>query len=354
MITTCANCRAEVGDAAYCPQCGHAVLSPQATPPTPNDGPDRRTDTSARSSTRAPVEPPHAVVTPGPPRYPLYADDTTDRVEAHAEPDARRAPPADPTSYLDDQDLDDDYERRMVPGWLPWVLVALMLVLVGVGGVWLLLSADDESAAEPPAASVSGSEEASDEPATASSPAAEEPSSSAPPPSETVPAGGDPVDVAASAIATAPAAAPPNADAFGNRTTYVAANMLDGRADTCWRMAGDGTGVELTFQLAGPTTMTRVGMINGYAKNAVVGGRTLDWYVGNRRVLSAQWVFDDGTTVDQPLGATKKMQTIDLGGPVTTTVVRLRLVAVSSPGTGRSARDYTAVSEVTLVGTPAA
>jgi hypothetical protein len=295
------------------------------------------------------------VITPGPPRYPLYADDTTDSVEAHVDPDARpEPPPSDPTSYLDDQDLDDDYERRMVPAWLPWVLVALMLVLVAVGGIWLLLSPDDDdSATESPAASVSASPETSDEPAPPSSSAAEEPSSSAPPPSETVPVG-DPVDVAASATATAPTAAPPNEDAFGNRTTYVAANMLDGRADTCWRMAGDGTGVELTFQLAGPTTMTRVGMINGYAKNAVVGGRNLDWYVGNRRVLSAQWVFDDGTTVDQPLGATKKMQTIDLGGPVTTSVVRLHLVAVSSPGTGRSARDYTAVSEVTLVGTPTA
>jgi hypothetical protein len=294
------------------------------------------------------------VITPGPPRYPLYADDTTDSVEAHVDPEARPAPPpAEPTSYLDDQDLDDDYERRMVPAWLPWVLVALMLLLVAVGGIWLLVSPDDDSATESPAASVPASQETSDEPAPPSSSAAEEPSSSAPPPSETVPVG-DPVDVAASATATAPTAAPPNEDAFGNRTTYVAANMLDGRADTCWRMAGDGTGVELTFQLAGPTTMTRVGMINGYAKNAVVGGRNLNWYVGNRRVLSAQWVFDDGTTVDQPLGATKKMQTIDLGAPVTTSVVRLHLVAVSSPGTGRSARDYTAVSEVTLVGTPSA
>jgi hypothetical protein len=359
MTTTCANCRAEVGDAAYCPQCGHAVLSPQSAPPTPSGRPDWRTDTSERPATRAPVEPPPAVVTPGPPRYPLYADDTTDSVEAHVEPDAPpAAPPAEPTSYLDDQDLDDDYERRMVPAWLPWVLVALMLLLVAVGGVWLLLSAGgDDSATEPPAASASASasasQDTSDEPASPSSSAAEQPSSSAPPPSETVPAG-DPVDVAASAIATAPAAAPPNEDAFGNRTTYVAANMLDGRADTCWRMAGDGTGVELTFQLAGPTTMTRVGMINGYAKNAVVGGRNLNWYVGNRRVLAAQWVFDDGTTVDQPLGATKQMQAIDLGGPVTTSVVRLRLVAVSSPGTGRSARDYTAVSEVTLIGTPSA
>ena len=167
-------------------------------------------------------------------------------------------------------------------------------------------------------------------------------------------AAGDPVDVAATATVTAPPAAPPNADAFGNRTTYVAANMVDGRSDTCWRMPGDGTGAEISFALAAPTTLTRVGMINGYAKNAVVGGRNLNWYVGNRRVLSAQWVFDDGTTVDQPLVATKKMQTVDLGGPVTTSSVTLRLVVVSSPGTGRSARNYTAVSEVTLVGTPSA
>ena len=34
--------------------------------------------------------------------------------------------------------------------------------------------------------------------------------------------------------------------------------------------------------------------------------------------------------------------------------VTLRLVSVSPPGTGRSARDYTAVSEVSLMGTPAA
>jgi len=98
--------------------------------------------------------------------------------------------------------------------------------------------------------------------------------------------------------------------------------------------------------------LTRVGMINGYAKNAVVGGRNLNWYVGNRRVLSAQWVFDDGTTVDQPLGSTKQMQTIDLGTPVSTSTVTLRLVSVSAPGTGRSARNYTAVSEVSLVGSP--
>jgi len=160
--------------------------------------------------------------------------------------------------------------------------------------------------------------------------------------------------VAGQAVATTPRNAPPNVDVAGNRTTYVAANMLDGRPDTCWRMAGDGTGNTITFALAGPTTLTRVGMINGYAKTSLSGGRKLNWYVGHRRVLSAQWVFDDGTTVSQPLGATKAMQTIDIGVPVTTSSVTLRLVSVSAPGTGRSARNYTAISEVSLVGTPSA
>ncbi len=346
MTTTCANCRAEVGDAAYCPQCGQPVLSPQSAP-------DWRTDTTERPAVRAPFEPPPAVTTPGPPRFPLYADQAGDSVEAHVDPRSQETP-THPTNFVDDPDHDDD-GRRGALAWLPWVIIALVMVLVAVGGVWLLLSpgGDDDSGTDPPASSASApQDEASDEPAPSSSPAEEEVTSSAPP-SETVPAG-DPVDVAATAAVTAPPAAPPNADAFGNRTTYVAANMVDGRADTCWRMAGDGTGMEISFALAAPTALTRVGMINGYAKNAVVGGRNLNWYVGNRRVLSAQWVFDDGTTVDQPLVATKRMQTVDLGGPVTTSSVTLRLVVVSSPGTGRSARNYTAVSEVTLVGTPSA
>jgi hypothetical protein len=285
----------------------------------------------------------------------LYADELD--VAAHG------PPPADPTRYDvppvytgnegDDTDDRDDVARGAA-AWLPWVIVALAMVLVAVGGVWLLTSPDDD-ASEPPSRSDSPSatqETTADDSPTDGEPT---PSSSEPEPSSSAPApAGDPVDVASTAAASAPSTAPPNADAFGNRTTYTAANMLDGLAETCWRMAGDGTGVELTFQLASPTAMTRVGMINGYAKNAVVGGRNLNWYVGNRRVLSAQWVFDDGTTVDQPLGATKQMQTIDLGAPVTTSSVTLRLVAVSSPGTGRSARNYTAVSEVTLVGIPSA
>ena len=123
--------------------------------------------------------------------------------------------------------------------------------------------------------------------------------------------------------------------------------MVDGVADTCWRMPGDGTGMELTFTLAGPTELTEVGLINGYAKRA---GK-LDWYAGNRRVRSVEWVFDDGTVVPQSLSESRNLQTLQID-PITTSTVVLRLVSVSAPGQGPSARNFTPISEVSLYGTP--
>jgi hypothetical protein len=369
MTITCARCGAEVGDAAACARCGTRVLSPQSVDQSIDQSIDQsnnpsgdrssgdepsfdwHSDTAERPAVRLPVEPAPASGLPTPPRFPLYADQAEESVSAHVEPTVAPTPP--PYSPDDPEHLDEDDQDGGAPPWLPWVILALLMLLVAVGGVWLLLSpGDDDTASDPaPAVTASPKIDANQSPTPSTSPPSTEAEDASP--SDSAPAG-DPVDVAAGATAVAPRTAPPNVDAFGNRTTYAASNMLDGRPSTCWRMAGDGSGAELTFTLSGPATLTRVGLINGYAKNALVGGRNLNWYVGNRRVLSAQWVFDDGTTVDQPLGSTKKMQTIDLGTPVSTSTVTLRLVSVSAPGSGRSARDFTAVSEVSLVGTPEA
>jgi hypothetical protein len=105
----------------------------------------------------------------------------------------------------------------------------------------------------------------------------------------------------------------------------------------------------LTFRLDQPTRLTRVGLVNGYSKIAYAGGRPYDWYLGNRRVLSVAWIFDDGTTVSQQLGKDRAMQQIAIK-PVTTGVVRLRITAVSPPGKGRAARNDTAISEVLMLG----
>ena len=125
--------------------------------------------------------------------------------------------------------------------------------------------------------------------------------------------------------------------------------MLDGDTTTAWEMPGSGTGKELTFELPRSTHLSEVGLINGYAKTGEQGGRKVDWYAGNRRVVAVEWLFDDGSSVRQDLGRTRHMQTTHVD--VTTTTVRLRLVKVSAPGKGPAARDMTAVSEVRLAGT---
>jgi hypothetical protein len=212
-------------------------------------------------------------------------------------------------------------------------LAVLALLAACAFGIWLFASGD-----EPDKAAPTGSAPASSSPdSTSSNPGSGEP--------------GEPGDVARLATAQVPATAPPNQDLSGNMVRYEARNMLDGVPETCWRMSGDGTGEEITVALAEPTTLTSVGLINGYAKVATdARGRRLDWYHGNRRLLAVEWVFDDGTTVSQPLEDTPEMQTLDID-PVTTSSVRLRLVSVSAPGSGRAARNYTAISDLALVGT---
>jgi hypothetical protein len=130
---------------------------------------------------------------------------------------------------------------------------------------------------------------------------------------------------------------------------YVAANMLDGVASTAWRMPGDGTDRTLTFTLRSASVLTRVGLINGYAKVDRRGkGPAINWYNRNRRVTEVEWIFDDGSTVTQSLDKTRRMQTLAID-PVETTTVKLRLLSVSAPG-ARDGRNYTPISDIALVG----
>lgn len=161
-----------------------------------------------------------------------------------------------------------------------------------------------------------------------------------------------PTNVAATARIEAPAAAPPTTDLDGTLVGYSAAQLVDGMPETCWRTAGDGSGTTIIFTLRRPTTLTRVGLVNGYAKQVANGAGLVDWYPLNRRITAVEWAFDDGTTVGQELGDVRRMQAERID-PVTTRTVQLRILGVTAPGTGPLARDYTAISEVLLAGTRA-
>ncbi|MBI2243561.1 MAG: hypothetical protein HYU55_06305 [Nocardioides sp.] len=287
----CVSCGHELGVGRFCTNCGHPIGQPIDQPIDQG----WRTDTAERP----------AVAVPPAPRYPLFADEAE-------EPSAAT-------------------HRRPGRPWGLWAAAALALVVVAGLGVWLLTGDDSGPDARRPASS---QPPASSGPA--SSPAQDEP-------------GHDPARVTAEASVEVPRTAPPGQDVSGNRVDYAGENLLDGIPETTWRMPGDGTGEELVITLAAETRLRSVGLVNGYAKTARdAEGRELDWYHGNRRVTSVEWVFDDGTTITQDLDDTTAVQSVDV--EVTTTTVTLRLVAVSAPGSGRAARDYTAISDVSLVG----
>ena len=268
---------------------------------------------------------------PPPPRYPLYADELDLSAETHSSPDSAE-PPASILTFAEgadaesDEEYDEDYdwpERRSWVGWLA-ALVALAVLAAGAYAVWAFVLDKD---AAPPGSQATHS------------------------PAETT-GGPTPVDVARQATAAAPETAPPSEDVDGQLVSYDASNMLDGVPETAWRIEGDATGMRLTFTLAAPTRLTEVGILNGYAKKVTDRqGRPLDWYRGNRRVEVVVWQLGKGTTVRQELGNDRSMQTTTID-PVVTRKVVLRLVQVSAPGTGRASRDYTAISEISLVGLP--
>ncbi len=214
------------------------------------------------------------------------------------------------------------------PHWAGWLLLAVGVLVAVLLGSCLARGGDDTepSAAEPTASAST----------TWSSPTA------SPTPADTGRAG---TDLARDATVTAPRPIRPGTDLAGHRVPYPATNMLDGRRDSAYRLAGDATGTVIRFDLGADRVVTAVGLVNGYAK---VDGDT-DWYPLNRRIERAEWRFADGTVVTQELVSTPDLQAMQIA-PETTGWVELRLVEVSKPGGGRRGKDTTAISDVLLLG----
>jgi len=352
-VTRCPQCGAPVGTGRFCTHCGAALVpaettalaEPVAPPPSgPGDGSDVGDlgDTATRERVQvAPDDPAPAPPPPDPEpvhKRPLFADD----LPAYANPVF--APPLDPEPTYAVPLLADPAPHRRGPGAGLWIGAAVGLVLVLVLGAFLLLSgggSGDDTASTSPTTLIPPAKHTTAPPTTKAATASP---SSTPTSTPT-----DVANVARTARASAPAHAPAGVDFSGQPVTFVAPNMVHGVVTTCWRTPGDATGMVLTFRLERPTTLTQVGLINGYAKTAFSGGRRYDWYHGDRRILSADWIFDDGSTVSQDFGDSLGMQGITVP-PVTTSTVRVRITSVSAPGTGPASRNDTAVSEVGLVG----
>lgn len=278
------------------------------------------------------------------------ADRTPSRPGASAPAAAAPSPPRpreevwDPEEELLPYEVVDDLDEPVVQGraWIGWVvgatvLVALVLVLLRVvgGGDDTDTSADASATDTSDTSGTSGSSTGTDAGGEDASEAAAE-----------VPRGvGRLGDLVAGATFAVPGTAEPTTDLDGQLVAYDAAQMGDGNPATTWRTPGDATGQTITITLAQPSVVTRVGLVNGYAKQ--VAG--VDWYPNNRRVLAVTWGFDDGSSIEQTFAERPGMQRLKVP-PVQTSTITLTLTSVTPPGTGSLGRDYTAISEVTVIG----
>ena len=322
------------GAAARRPTAAARRADPAAESPV-DDDPAPDTDASP-----APVVPPvqAADPTPVPPTSP------PDVVPDEPGPPPSRRPTWDPREDLLPYEEVDDVEGDLpVHGlaWLGWVLGAALLV----GLAFLLLrvfDTDGDEVATDPADAATGTSQAPD-PGAGKTDGSPEPTDDG---GGEAPAGvGKALDLARGATFEVPGTAPPTTDFDGNLVAYEASQMGDGNPATAWRTAGDATGGTITVTLTEPGVVTRVGLVNGYAKQ--VAG--VDWYPNNRRILSVTWGFDDGSSIEQTFAERPDMQRLKIP-PVETATVTITIDAVTPPGPGSLGRDYTAISEVSVTG----
>jgi hypothetical protein len=277
--------------------------------------------------------------TPVPPVSP--PDLSADAADA-ADPPRRQVEWDPQLELLPYEEVDGLESETVVPGnaWIAWVAAALVLVAVVFVLIQVFGTDGDEVATDPTGGSTPAvsPDDGPDAP--------EETEPEATPEGTDAPVGvGRRLELATAASVEVPGTAPPTTDFDGNLVAYEADQLRDGNATTTWRTAGDATGQTVTLTLAQPSVVTRVGLINGYAKQ--VAG--VDWYPNNRRILAVTWGFDDGTTVEQAFAERPTMQ-VRRVPPVVTSTVTITLSSVTPPGSGSLGRDYTAISEVSLIG----
>ena len=362
-VDTCVRCGAELGVGRFCLNCGHRIGEPAPAPPVApaatverDPGPDGvpddvrddvRGDVRDDAADASPDDAPDAAtpVRDAPMTLPLQAAEpvpvppiivpvTAPEPETPGHSRSEWDPLEELLPY---EEVDELHGDPALSGraWIAWVLGAVLLV----GLVLVLLQAfgTDEDTASDPGTTDSSTAAAGDGSA--------DPEEEAPDSPEGPRGVGRLVDLATGATVEVPDTAPPTTDFDGNLVAYEASQMTDGSATTAWRMAGDASGQTVTFTLPEPGVVSRVGLVNGYTKQ--VAG--VDWYPNNRRILSVTWGFEDGTTVEQTFAERAGVQRLKVPA-VQTGTVTVTISSVTPPGSGNLGRDYTAISEVSIIG----
>jgi hypothetical protein len=138
--------------------------------------------------------------------------------------------------------------------------------------------------------------------------------------------------------------APQSTDGAGDPVVYVPEQMLDGTMNTAWRCNGNGVGQVVTFGFPAGTTISQVGLVNGYAKVDPASGTQR--YSEYRRITQVTWTFANGTSFQQSLNdGVETVQKLSIP-PQSGDQVILTIEASTEPGSTARGRDAVLISEV--------
>lgn len=361
-VDSCVSCGAELGVGRFCLNCGHPIGAPApagarlAPAPVPVEQqpiapPVQAADPTPVAPTNPPDVPAESPAQPAPQPTPQPTSRPTSRPTPRPPAGRRADPPAsapaprrgsewDPREELLPYEEVDEVDLPAVRGhaWLYWIagaalLVALVLVLLEV------FESDDTAVDATAAVDGTASTESSQEAGTTEEAATGQDEAQVP---EGV---GKRRELAGTVTFDVPGTAPPTQDFDGSLVAYEAGQMGDGDPSTTWRVAGDATGQKITMTLPETAVIHRLGIVNGYAKS--VAG--VEWYPNNRRILTATWQFADGSAIEQTFAERPGLQMMKVP-PVATRTLSITINAVTPPGSGSLGRDYTAISEVSIIG----
>jgi hypothetical protein len=342
-VDSCVSCGSELGVGRFCLNCGHPIGAPAPARP--------RLAPAPVPVEQQPIAPPVQAADPtpvaptSPPEVPT--DEPTDEPEdvragVSAVPARPRRSDWDPRTELLPYEEVEEVDLPAVRGkaWLFWIAGAALLVALALVLLEVVESDDTAVDATTGAASAESSESSESSGAgTTEEAAAGQDGAGAPT------GVGKRRELAGTATFDVPGTAPPTQDFDGRLVSYEAARMGDGNPSTAWRIAGDATGQKVTMILPETAVLHRLGIVNGYAKN--VAG--VAWYPNNRRILVATWQFADGSAIEQTFAERPGMQTMRIP-PVATKTLSITFNVVTPPGSGDLGRDYTAISEVSIIG----
>jgi serine/threonine-protein kinase len=137
-------------------------------------------------------------------------------------------------------------------------------------------------------------------------------------------------------------------DAQGNSVTYEPANAIDGRPDTTWRVAGDGTNQWLQLDFTTEVSVRAIGLIPGYAK--IDAFDQTDRFLQNRVVKAARFEFSDGSSLRAEFARQPELQFVPVGD-VRTHFIRIIIEETyPAPPKEQGGRDFTPIAEVQVQG----